>query len=77
MLLIMICPRSATVLLGMNKNLNILKTNILDLDILSNPLLDFLKICIRCFFLGKRGEFLNFTTMIGYILTVKVIMLAV
>lgn len=39
--------RQAIVLMKMNKNLNILKTNIPDLDVLSSPLLDFLKIGIR------------------------------
>lgn len=63
MFLIMIFPRSATVLLGIRtvRNLNILKTNMPDLDILSTPLLDFfynihfLKICIRYVLRKKRG----------------------
>lgn len=43
MFLMMTCARPANVLLRMNKNLNILKTKIQDLDVLSTPLVDFLK----------------------------------
>lgn len=58
----MIFPRSATVLLGIRtvQNLNILKTNMPDLDIF-NPLLDFLtiyifsKFVLDTFYRRKRG----------------------
>lgn len=57
MFLIITCQRQAIVLMKMNKNLNILKTNIPDLDVLSSPLLDFLKIGIRYLnFLFRKGE---------------------
>lgn len=65
MFLIIVCQRQAIVLMKMNKNLNILKTNIPDLDVLSSPLLDFLKIGIRflIFFLEREGLYINLTTL--------------
>lgn len=67
MFLIMTCQRQAIDLKKMNKNLKTLKTNIPDLDVLSNPLLDSLKIGIRYliffFFLERDGVYLNFPTL--------------
>lgn len=63
MFLIMTCQRQPIVLVKMNivKNLNILKTNILDVDVWSSPLLDFLKIYKRylIFFLEREGYILT------------------
>lgn len=63
MFLIMTCQRQAIVLVKMNKNLNILKTNILDVDVWSSPLLDFLKIYKRylIFFLERERVYFNLT----------------